>query len=482
MLVQTDDGARRAYPTLAAACLGGCAGLWCMPAHAFFIRLSPGVAFLVWLYLVLPYVLPVLLVTLALLWRRRQRQRPVFFAVLGLALAGAAVFASFLVPQWVDDARGRAERKYWDGLDTAAAAGNLEEAVRMIKGRGDAGMQEYVARSVDSPDAKPNEVLLRTAFKNCADLLSGGLLGTDLLEKAIANGQAGIIQAWLGTAQCQSAIGGSREERLAEFVYHLLPPDLGQDEAVKRQSRVRQAEALGVLAKRYPALLDVDISAFGCRRNPAASSRCTVVSELLENWHDAGLATLLPLDARAEQHLPAVAWHLLHGEVDLAIAAARADPELFYRLLPSLMATMPADGVHAALKAVPPSEEVLLSPKKGDSIYQHLSGLFDAARRRDEGRAEWTFLWRLFDLFPTRLAEVDPGLFDAVLIGAKPQDAQVVKMFAILRGARTPCKALLQLLPYMDSSLETGIWQAQLTGCEMPVDVPRAINGVTSNN
>jgi hypothetical protein len=205
-----------------------------------------------------------------------------------------------------------------------------------------------------------------------------------------------------------------------------------------------------------------------CDENHGAAPDCpTLVTALLNKWHREGVATVLPLDAHASQHLPPVVLHVLRGEERAAAQSAKDDPEVFHRYLPSLLATAPLNSLRAALRAAPPDERTLLTPERGDSLYQHLSPLFNAAKRRDADDVHWAFLWMLFDMFPTRLRDVDISLYDGYLIGRHPGDVNLDLLMTKLRSAGLDCDGFSHLAVRGDFS-DTGQdrqWYQEKSGC-----------------
>nr|WP_297350671.1 hypothetical protein [uncultured Caldimonas sp.] len=458
-------GAVKGHAVAAAAL----AAAYSAPAHAFItLHFSPWDWVLIALFFAWPVVLPLLLVALALLWGRRREWRVAYRSVLAVAVVGSALWS---VP-WIEDGlssyRAAQESRYWDEVDQAAATGRPADAIKLLEARGAEGLQAYVYRFVNETPHAPDPVVLKAAFERCVDLLSGGMLETDLLERAIEAGQTTLIAAWLDAPECPRADGQTREARLVEIVYHLLPYTQAHDEREHAVHQERQAAGLRELMARHPALLQVDVSDFGCTRYKGLSPRCTVLGELFEDGHEAALRVLLPLDPNAGQHLPPVALHLLRGESQQAAEAARHDPDTFHRVLPALVATAPLEPLRALLRAVPPDEAALLTPKDDDTQFQHLWPLFEPARRRDAGAPEWAFLSLLFELFPKRLAEVDPDLFDGYLIGTEARDARVLRMLATLRQAQMPCEKLQRLVGWGDDTPAARAWYGEVTECEMP--------------
>ncbi len=110
----------------------------------------------------------------------------------------------------------------------------------------------------------------------------------------------------------------------------------------------------------------------------------------------------------------------------------------------------------------------MLTPLNGETLYQHLSPLFDAARRRDLGEPDWPFLWLLLEQFPRRLADVDASLYEGYLIGTEVRDIRVQQLLTRLRAAGVPCDQLQRALDWGVTTPAALQWYADVTGCAMP--------------
>jgi hypothetical protein len=415
-----------------------------------------------------PLVAGVLLLLLLAFWRLRRQRARLWAILAGVVVLSTLPAGFFWLSEWKKDADWSREQQYWQSVSDAAKAGDHTEALRLLATR-ENGLRTYVERSVGDEYATPDATLLRAAFAQCVDLLDDRTLSiSTLLDEAVETGHPEVIAAWLDAPACASAAGMNREQGIGRMLSLLVPYTSDDDDSAKQQLRARQAEALRLLAGRYPALADLPLSD-NCEGKEHAGSSCpTLLSALLDKWHLEGVAAILPLDAHASMHLPPVVLHVLRGEARQAAQAARADPAAFHKYLPSLLATAPLASLRAALRAAPPDEASLLTPTGGDTQYQHLSPLFDAAKRRDLDQPTWDFLWLLFDLFPMRLKEVDTDLYSRYVIGIKAGDARLDEMLTRLRAAGTDCEAFGHLVGWGDDSEGGRQWIAGKTGCPRP--------------
>lgn len=435
-------------------------------AQAYFFSWST-TDILVLLYLIAwPWVTGILLLLLLVFWPQRQT-RPRLYAILAaVTVLGSIPSGINWFSGWRDDVRRHAEEDFWESVSKAAVGGDQAKALRLLGTRTD-GLQTYVWRSLDQQSAPGDPKLIRHAFDQCvADLLddSNGYLSIPL-DKAITDGHPEIISIWLDTPPCPGSDGLTREQRIAELLNMLVPYTTRGDGARLRQLRTNQAAALKLLVERYPDLLDVSLSDKCSKRNSGAERCPTLLSTLFDNWHQEGVAAILPLDRKAEAHLPPTVAHVLRGPPSKAAASARTDPVVFHHNLPALLATAPLDNLRTALRAAPPSEAALLTPGPDQTQYQHLSSLFDAAQRRDDEQPTWDFLWLLFDLFPSRLRELDTSLYSRYVIGTRPGEPNLDTLLTRLRAAGLHCEGFKKLAGWGDSLEDSHQWYEQKSGC-----------------
>jgi hypothetical protein len=429
---------------------------------------------LILLYLIAwPWVAGVLLLLLVIFWPQRQT-RPRLYAILGVVtVLGSIPSGINWFSEWRDDVRRRAEDDFWESVSKAAVDGDQAKALRLLGTRTN-GLQTYVWRALDQPLAPGDPQLIRLAFEQCvADLLddSNGYLSLPL-DRVITEGRPEIIGIWLDTPPCPRNDGLTREQRIAGLLNMLVPYTTRSDGARLKQLRANQAAALKLLVERYPVLLDVSLSD-KCGKGNSGAERCpTLLSALFDNWHQEGVAAILPLDRNAEAHLPPTVVRVLRGPPSKATASSRADPRVFHQNLPALLATAPLDNLRAALRAAPPLETALLTPGLDQTQYQHLSSLFDATQRRDDEQPTWDYLWLLFDLFPSRLREVDTQLYERYVIGTDAGDPKLDELLTRLRAAGLSCKNFYGLAGWGDAFGTGRDWYRQKTGCPLNESAP----------
>lgn len=421
------------------------------------------------LYLIAwPWVTGVLLLLLISLWPHRSEWPRTYLALAWIMIVGSIPSVFYWASEWRDTRQVSVEVDFWDSVSSAVNSGDANEANRLLGTRKD-GWRNYVERSVGDENETSSTELLSAAFRQCVDLLD---YRTDsisiLLDEAIEKGHLEIVKTWLDTPPCAKSTE-TREEGISSILNLLVPYAFDKANAAKRQTERRQAQTLRLLVERYPALADVPLSD-RCDKKPPVGRDCpTLVMALLDKWHQEGIEAVLPLDAHAAQHLPPVVLHVLRGEDQAAAQSAKNDPEVFHQYLPSLMATAPLNSLRAALRVAPPDETALLTPKNGDSLYQHLSPLFSAAERRDSDDPRWSFLWTMFELFPTRLRDVDTYLYSGYVGGTHPGDVNLDHLMTVLRSAGLSCDGFSHLAASGNSSDTDQEWQwyREKSGCAL---------------
>lgn len=430
------------------------------------ISLSTSAVVAILYQLVWPWIAGLLILLLIALWSFRSERPRLYAVLLIIEIVGSIPAGIYWASERNEHLQWSQEVEYWNSVSNAANTGNVAEALRLLATR-ENGLRSYVERSVGELNDASSMDLMRAAFKQCVDLLDNRTDSiSTLLDEAVSNGHPDIIKAWLDSPPCAN-LPTSREEGISSILKLVVPYTTDDTDVATRQLRGRQAEALRTLVEQYPALADVPLSE-DCGKNRRDVSICpTLVMVLLEKWHQEGVAAVLPFDARAAKHLPSVVFHVLRGEAREAATSAKADPETFHRHLPNLMATAPLESLRAALRAAPPDEMSLLSPKEGDTLYQHLSPLFNAAKRRDAEQANWHFLWVLLDLFSNRLREVDTSLYSRYVIGTSPGDANLERLMDMLRSAGVSCDGFRHLASWGGSpgAGDERQWYQQRSGC-----------------
>lgn len=415
--------------------------------------------------LVWPWIASILLLLLIGTWRFRSQHPNLYAVLVAIEIVGSIPAGFYWASAREKHLRWSQEVEYWESVSKAANSDNVPQALRLLATRS-GGLRSYVERGVGDSNDGSNTILLREAFAQCVDLLDDQSNSMSiLLVNAVSKGHPNIVKTWLDSAPCAGQT--LREEGIASILNLLVPYTSSDMNAVNLQLRGRQAEALKLLIERYPDLANVPLRDL-CGGKGYGDSKCpTLVEALLDKWHLEGVAAVLPLDAHASEHLPSVVLHVLRGEAMQAAVSAKADPGVFHKYLPSLLATAPQESLLAALRAAPPDEEVLLTPDDGESMLQHLWPLFEAAKRRDAGQPTWHFLRALFDLFPMRLRDVDTSLYSSYVIGAGKGNANLEQLMNKLQSAGLSCDGIQGLASWGDS-FSRDDWQRyrQRAGCE----------------
>lgn len=416
------------------------------------------------LYLVSwPWIAAVLLLLLLSLWHLRGDYPRAYATILTVLIVGTLPGSFYWASEWLDGLHASRESDYWDSVSNASKSGNAHEAIRLLATR-ENGLQDYVVRSIRLEDEIPDSEVLRAAFEQCVDLLDDAGLPSTMLYDAVHRGQVEIIEAWLATPPCLND-NATREERIGSSLGLLVPYVSHWESEAQRRIYDRQAAALKALVKRYPSLTNVQLPD-DCRKSQPGDASCTLVKALLDEWHQDGVMAILPLDKQASEHLPPVVLHILQGDNIAAAQSAKKDPQVFHHYLAQLMATAPSDSLRAALRAAPPDENSLLTLKDGNTQFQQLAPLFDAAKRRDEGKPYWQFLSMLFDLFPTRMNEIDTSLYESYVIGTTPGEPKLDHLLTRLRSNGLSCDGFSTLAAWGTSGKDEDVqWYSNKSGC-----------------
>jgi hypothetical protein len=443
-----------------------------LPAAApAFVDLSVIDLIMIGLMFIWPWLMPVLVVVLVSLWRRRSRRASIFRWTLSTALvAGTAGWLAVMLPLWQKAHHQRAMASAWDAIDVAVDARRYEHALDLLERHPEGDAWAYLRRQTDQYPLAPARLEFAAAklFEPCTSSLLDQQHVSMLLDAFVERGHHELIAAWLAAPECRQFDGAEGREAAIRGRLHILVPYRPRADLDKNGLSRQQALALRALVQRYPALLE-PITPGDCETRWKHDEPCTLMRLVFDKGHRPAVNAILPLDTRLVEHLPPVVAHILRDDVERARGAAKDDPEMLHALLAPLFATAPIDALAAALQAAPLDEETYLKSDKHSTQYQRLSPIVEAAESSDLGRPDWRYLELLLDQFPYRLAELDVDLIeyygDKGIAWQQPQGGRIMQR---LRAAGMSCERLHKMVSWGAATREDGQRAMALVKCPPP--------------